>query len=947
MRTRDCLALLLLALQLHAEDLRGRVLFAGQPLPGVSVVAQKDGQRRVARSNEDGSFVLSDLAPGEWQVEWSKQIFAKRSQVLQVPLAAPLEPLSLELLPVAELEKMASQAPVVVQPKVAEAPAKAASVPTEVAERAADSLLINGSANNGAASPFAGFPAFGNNRRGARSQYNGNLGLIVNHSALDARNYSLTGQDTPKASYSRWEGLLNFGGPIRIPKLLQRNGPNFVLNYQWTRNRNASVESALMPTEAERRGELSGRPQAFDPGNGAPFPGNRIPASRLSPVAQRLLDLYPQPNFSAGAGFNYQTPLRRALHQDDLQTRVSKQVARRDNLQGSFAWQSVRSDTPSVFQFLDTGRSQGFNAGMQWRHSFQPRLFLTTGLQFSSLSRQLQPYFAGRRDVAGEAGLPAGDAEPEYWGPPSLSFASGMAGLRDGQYMRMRNQTVAYNVDGFYNVQRHFLQFGVTQRQLQFNAVQQQDPRGSYAFSGQAAGDDWAGFLLGWADTSAVAFGNADKYLRARGTELFINDDYRVHAGLTLNFGLRYEYSSPAREKYGRLANLELGPGLATARRVLGEGPRADRNNWAPRFGFSWRPLPANSLVVRGGYGIYYDTGIYSTIAFEMAQQAPFSRNIRAAGPLPLAGGWTGVASSNTYAVDPAFRVGYAQNWQLSLQRDLPWALQGTLTYNGSKGTRAQQQILPNTEPVGGSAACASCPSNFNYLMSNGNSRRHALQVQVRRRLRAGLAGELSYTWAKSLDDAMLGGRNAMPLVAQNWQDLGAEKARSNFDQRHLLSVQGTYTVPMRRQRWLRDWTLGSSVQAGSGLPLTPVFFAPVGGSGVTGTLRPDYTGQELYQRGAVRSLNPAAVARPAAGRWGNAGRNSIGGPSQFVVNASVARTFRSGDKVSLDWRMDAANVLNTVTFPAWNTVAGNPLFGLPNTANPMRTIQSTLRARF
>lgn len=933
MRTSNLVALLLLALQLQAEDLRGLVQFAGQPLPGAKVTAQKGTQSIVSRSQEDGSFHLEGLTPGEWKIEVSKQLFAAQTRTVTIPVASALEAWNIELLPAEQLQTLSQAAPTIVipPPPPPAAPSKKPARPEPTAELAADSLMINGSSNNGAASPFAGFPAFGNNRRGPGSRYNGNFGLIANHSALDARNYSLTGQDTPKAQYSRFEGLFSFGGPIMIPKLLRRNGPNFVVNYQWTRNRNATVESALMPTEAERQGQLAGRPNTE-------FPNNQIPANRISPAASKLLELYPLPNFTSGTAYNYQTPLRRALHQDDLQTRISKQASRRDNLQGNFAWQSIRTDAPSIFQFLDTTRSRGFNAGAQWRHTFKPRFFVNTGLQFSSLSRGLNPFFSGNRNVAAEAGITGGDQSPEYWGPPSLSFSSGIASLRDGQYSRMRNQTLAYNADSFYNIGRHYLQFGVVHRQQQFNVVSQQDPRGSFAFTGQAAGDDFAGFLLGLADTSTISYGNADKYVRASGTDVFLNDDYRVNPGLTLNVGIRYEYSSPASEKYGRLSNLELSNYFANGRQAINLLPRPDRNNFAPRLGFSYRPFPASSIVLRGGYGVYYDTGIYSAIAFDMAQQAPFSRNIRAAGPLPITGGFPGTLSTNTYAVDPAFRVGYAQNWQFSIQRDLPFALQMTATYNGSKGTRARQQILPNTFPSGGQSSCVGCPSNFNYQTSNGNMRRNAGQIQLRRRLRSGFSGELSYTWAKAIDDA---------VVAQNWQDLGAEKARSNFDQRHLLTLQGQYTSGIRKNKFLRDWTVGTSLNAGSGLPLTPVFFAPLSGSGVTGTLRPDYTGQPLYLENQVRSLNPAAVARPQAGQWGNAGRNSINGPSQFAMSGSLARTFRGTDKVSLDLRVDATNILNTVTFPAWNAVAGNLQFGLPNTANPMRVIQTTFRARF
>src|SRR6185295_20350015 len=109
--------------------------------------------------------------------------------------------------------------------------------------------------------------------------------------------------------------------------------------------------------------------------------------------------------------------------------------------------------------------------------------------------------------------------------------------------------------------------------------------------------------------------------------------------------------------------------------------------------------------------------------------------------------------------IDPKFRVGYSQNWQLSVQKDLPMALVATVTYLGIKGTRAQQQFLPNTYPAGALSPCALCPSGFAYLVSNGNSTRNSATAQVRRRLHNGFTASLQYTFAKALDDAALGGK--------------------------------------------------------------------------------------------------------------------------------------------------------------------------------------------
>src|SRR5204863_362424 len=192
------------------------------------------------------------------------------------------------------------------------------------------------------------------------------------------------------------------------------------------------------------------------------------------------------------------------------------------------------------------------------------------------------------------------------------------------------------------------------------------------------------------------------------------------------------------------------------------------------------------------------------------------------ANPLTLSNGFVDPDNSSaglpTYAVDPRFRLGYSQNWQLSLQRDLPAALQMTATYSGAKGTRAQQQFLPNTFPAG---VCAACPSGFTYVTSNGNSTRNAGQLQINRRLRSGLTAQLQYTYSKALDNAALGGRGqSTAVIAQNWLDLSAERGPSNFDQRHLLSASVQYTTGMGlgggaltggwRAALFKEWTFGS-----------------------------------------------------------------------------------------------------------------------------------------
>lgn len=1028
------LFVLFLSLKVFAAEHRGQVQFGGLPVPGVTVTATSGDKTLTAITDLQGSYVFPELADGVWKFKIEMPGFATIQQDVAAAPGAPGAQWDLHILSLADIKAVTAPAPATPaaapSPTPSAAPAPVATTKTagkgkaappaptntqtpfqraevnatngeaaaapgdsvanqnvsELSQRASDGFLINGTANNGASSPFALAQAFGNNRRGPPSLYNGNLGVILDNSALDARPYSLTGQDTPRPAYNHFTGVAAFGGPLKIPHLI-RNGPNIFVNYQWTRNRTANTQPSLMPTVAERNGDFSqvlsplGLPvTVIDPTTGAPFAQNVIPSKRFSPQAVALLNLYPLPNFQGSTRYNYQIATVGITHQDSMQSRVNKAVNRKNQIFSTFAFQSTRTGGPSIFNFLDTTDTLGLNGSVYWRHSFSPRFFANFGYQYSRQSIRTIPNFANRENISGEAGISGNNQEPANWGPPVLNFGSGIANLTDGQSAFTRNQTSTLSYDSLWNHGRHNLSFGAGFSRQQNNLLSQQDPRGAFTFTGAAAGFDFAGFLLGIPDTSSIAFGNADKYFRASSYNGFVQDDWRMSPSFTLNIGVRWEYWSPITERYGRLVNLDIAPGFTAEAPVVANNPtgrltgqtypsslmQPDRHEFQPRIGFSWRPFPASSMVVRGGYGVYYNTSVYLPIATQMAQQSPLSKSLSVANspnnPLTLANGFNAspTITPNTFAVDPNFRVGYSQNWQMSVQRDLPGALVMTAMYQGSKGTRAIEEFLPNTYPAGVVNPCPTCPSGFAYMTSNGNSTRESGNIQLRRRLHNGFTATLQYTYSKSIDDAALGGRNqGGSVIAQNWLNLSGERGLSNFDQRHLVSFQTQYTTGMGigggtlvsgwKGALFKEWTFVSQLTAGTGLPLTPVYFTNVLGTGVSGPIRPDYTGEPLYTAPGGLFLNPAAYSPPIAGQWGNAGRNSITGPSQFSWNASMGRTFRMSDRITLDLRVDSTNTLNHVTFQNWNTTVSSAQFGLPNpnSANAMRSVQTTVRLRF
>jgi hypothetical protein len=1007
------------------------------------VVTAAQGDRKlVAITDAKGGYSFADLSEGVWDIRVDMQAFSSIQREVTIGPVSAAEKWELRLLPIEQIPGLqsppsrAAAQPGQASPAANARPAKssggkdASPAPTntetpfqraevnatgaireaqegmsqspapneffdnqnqaELSQRAADGFLISGTANNSTSSPFSLSRAFGNTRGGIRPLYTGNIGFVIDNSTLDARTYSLSGMNTEKPAYNHMQGMFAFQGPLRIPHLV-RNGPTFYVSGQFTRNRDVRTDSGLVPTLAERNGDLSLAPgQIIDPATELPFENNRIPTDRISRQAASLLHLYPLPNFAGDTRYNYQIPVVGATHSDSFQGALSKGNILKNLYSGSFSIYSSRSDSPNLLGFLDTNRAFGANASANWRHGFTRRLFSNFTYTFNYSSMKTRPFFANRENISGLAGITGNDQDPVNWGPPTISFMSGLSPLSDALPASTRNQTNTVSVGNVWSYREHTVSFGGQYRRQQINSLSQQDPRGVFTFTGTStlgpsggillpgARNDFAGFLLGIPDTVSIAFGNADKYYRWSSYEGYVADDWRVNPSVSLNIGIRWEYSSPLTELYGRLVNLDISRGFSAAAPVVANHPvgpitgeaYADslvdpvRNAFQPRIGVSWRPMAGSSIVVRGGYGIYYNTPPYQSIAMQIAQQSPLSKSLRlqntAEYPLTLADGLNASpnTTANTFAVDPKLRIGYLHVWQVSIQRDLPFAMQITAAYQGTRGRHALQQFLPNTYPLGAVNPCPTCPSGFVYMTSNGSSNREAGTVQLRRRLRGGFTAALDYTYSKAIDDAAPGGNQTSAVfIAQDWLNLRAERALSSFDRRHQLNINFQYSSGMGigggtlMRGWkallLKEWTLSGQITAGSGYPLTPVYPLAVLGTGVTGPVRPGYTGADIKAAPVGLHLNPAAYTTPALGYWGNAGRNSIPGPSQFGLNASLSRTFRTSDRTGLDLRVDASNVLNQVTFPSWNTIVGSAQFGLPMTANPMRNVRTTIRWRF
>ncbi|WP_254060269.1 TonB-dependent receptor [Granulicella sp. L56] len=994
-----------------ASEYHGLVTSGGLPVPGATVTVTQGSKKNVAITDLQGFYSFPALSDGPATVDVEMTGYTQVKQEVTIAPNVAMGKAELQLL---SLEQIRAALKPVLSAGIAEAqtrsePKRTSETPKqkgepvppsdEVAQRAAEGLLINGSVNNAATSRFTLAQRFGNTASG-RSLYSFSLNTRLNNSVFDARSWSPTGIDTSKPDTSQITGGFALEGPLKIPGLL-RNGPNIFVGYQRTRDSVAVTTAGLVPNLAERDGDFSqavnaqGQPVViYDPTTGQPYPGNRVP---INPQARALLNLYPLPNFTGSSQYNYQIPLITDTHKDALIATASKTIGRSNQITGTFAATSTRESTTNLLGFLDTTDGLGMSSKINWAHTLNAHMRLNLGYQFSRQSTRLTPYWQNRENISGQAGITGNDQTPTYWGPPTLNFSGGLTALTDGQSSFIRNATNGVSYIMKWNHSPHNITGGFDFRRQQFNYLSQANPRGTFSFTGAAtaggaanSGSDLADFLLGIPDASNIGFGNPDKYLRQSVYDAYLTDDWRVTPQLTIDAGARWEYGAPVTELKRRLVNLDVASGFSAIAPVLASDPvgkltgqrypaslmRPDRSGVQPRIGIAWRPIPGSSMVVNAGYGMNYDTSVYQSIAIQMAQQAPLAKSLTvqnsATCPLTLANGFEPCSTTTpqTFGVDPNFRVGYVHTWNLKVQRDLPGSLQMVATYLGIKGTRGVQEFLPNTNPIGAANPCPNCPTGFEYLVSQGNSTRESGQIQLRRRLHSGFTASVLYTFSKSIDDdSALGGQGtttessttdtqtqSSATIAQDWRNLSGERGLSNFDQRHLLNVQVQYTTGMGmaggslmtgwRGRLYKEWTVQTQITAGSGLPQTPIDSSVVV-AGYSAFVRPSVTGESLYAAPPGLFLNPGAYKAPPLGQWGDARRNSITGPSQFSLDAAMVRTFRLKSKTNLDLQIAATNILNHVTYSNWQNSITSTQFGLPAAAMQMRSLQTSLHLRF
>ncbi len=718
----------------------------------------------------------------------------------------------------------------------------------------------------------------------------------------------------------------------------------------------------------------------------------------VDPIAEKLLQFIPQANLpcaqNAPCVNNY--ALQRSLpsKSDQIQAAVTGlRLTSKDNLGFNYSLRRGSSLNAATFPGLDSNRTNfAQNIGISGMHRFQQRLIANWRINLNRTSMESTNAFAYVRDVAGELGITGVSKDPINWGPPTVNLTNyGNLSLAAPSFNRNQNFTVSGTMMKIGK--DHSLQAGGDTQWAQRNSQSDSNGRGTYSFTGYAtilldahgkqvagSGSDIADFLLGlpystsrrYVDPVVNPHGNS-VYIRSRSWNLYVMDNWRARSNLTLNYGLRYEYVGPAFEKYDRLVSLDAAPGFPDVAQVFPNsiGPLsgryfgrslidADRNNVAPRVGIAWRPTTRSRFVIRAGYGIGYNAGRISSLVNQLVNQPPFAvtQNLASerSNPLTFRVGFPtspDLTILNTYAVDPAYSPAYAQQWNLDIQTQVSRLYVLNLAYSGSKGTGLDVLRAPDNVGKAG---------KFIYQTNGGSSIYHGLSVQFSRRFSRGFNLMGTYTFSKSIDDSSGSGSS----VAQNDANLAAERALSDQDQRHNLRMNFAYELPIGKNRmffagasnrllnFISGWTFNGSLALASGFPLTARYASSGGGSSgaaLYNSLRPDVTGFPVNLPHSARSVsaffNTAAFAIPA-GTYGNAGRNTITGPGNNVVNLSVRKSINLDENSRrLDFSWQIQNLLNHPSWASVSTTVNALNFGQVTGVRAMRTMTMNLRIRF
>lgn len=852
------------------------------------------------------------------------------------------------------------------------------------------------------------------------SAYQNSYGLTIGGSPYIP---GLTRPNTKQFGFINLAGhkdLTQFVESARVPTALERTG-----------NFSQSVLGS---------GSTAAPVTLYDPKTGLPIPGNNLANATvpISPQAEALLAYYPAPNIPLNSvGDNYSTVSNGGNNNVSMNARYVRTIGQgsstpfgrfggggrrdsnlppslRQNINLNYHYSHSAVDNRNIFLPLGGATQSDGNAlGVGYTIGYG-RLSNNASVNWNRLNAGVRNYFTNTsNNPSAMAGLnipnnTGGFADPLFYnGLPTISI-SNFQPLTNTSPSETINQTISFSDFVSWRHNKHNLRLGLDVRRVHADSIGGNNPLGTFSFTGYAtadtadktnagepghSGDSFADFLLGLPQTTSIQADLYKTYLRQTVYDWYVNDDWRARSNLTVNFGVRYEYFGPYSEKNNRLVNLDhnadftafdpVTPGASGS--YEGKFPTSlvnpDRLMYAPRFGFAYRPKNSGltkDTVLRGGYGINYNTGQYAVFAKKLSGQAPFAvtqTNTLSTGcttttptttaNMTLANGFGCSAAQetieNNWAVDKNYRLGMVQVYNLNIQRTLPLNVVLNIGYNGSKGSNLDVVGSPNGVPTTVNPAGVTTPgvAPLDYEESAAGSHSNALVVSAQKRMQKGIAIGATYTYLHAIDNASgVGGTVGTPV--QNLFNLAAEEGNASYDQRHNLSGNWVAELPFGPNRaflnkggfWayaLDGFSLSGSFTFATGNYFTPVYSgsAEEAQSGNVFTQRPDRVStQPIKGAGSVTDwFNKAAFVQPAG--YGSASQGSIEGPGTVSVNAALSRTLQLGETRSFEARVTATNVFNTVQYSGISTNLSSSNFGQVTSAAAMRALTVMARYRF
>ena len=818
----------------------------------------------------------------------------------------------------------------------------------------------------------------------------GSLYEFLRNSALDGKNFFA--QNTiPPFRQNQFGAAL--GGPLKKDKLFLFG------NYEGFRQALTQSSVSVVPDAQVRLGNI---PNATT--------GVYAPVAKLDAALLPYFSYWPVANgpellssgVNSGSAFSYNNP-KQNIREDFGTLRSDYNISSRDTFSTSYTIDDGYNLSPladPLFASYTALRMQVASA--EETHIISPDLLNTFRAGFSragyALDSSLLGSFPANLDFVqglGPGGIVVG-------GGVTTTGLSGITSAGPNNAAGVWNRRNLFTFTDGVRISKGIHQISVG---AWFQRVQDNEDTASRQL-GQATFATLTTFLQGTTSTFQVVPSASEVGFRSLFGAFYVDDTMKLRSNLTVEIGLRDEFTTGWNEEAGRAANY-----IPDATGVLQTAPRVGnsvftQNNakhlLAPRVGLAWDPFKNGKTAIRAGFGTYYS--LIDDLSFLLNSVPPYNGTVSYSGALssflpviqnaavpPSCG--PGVPSPCTtyapYGVQPNAQTPTVQEWKLSVEQRLSQDTVLRVAYMGSHGYYGLISVDENDIPAQICSSASGCtaggtpgttkstvPQGAQYIpvqgrpnpylgagffwYTEGNTSYNALQVDVSKRISHGLTFRANYTWSKSLDmnSALTGAQGSNnPQMVMDRNDLPRDWGPSALNAQNQVSLSTSYDLPFGRGKRWGGWQINQITTLLSGFPFTPLIGANRSGDGDTRnpdrpSLNPSFTGPVILGN-PNQWYNPNAFILPAAGTYGNVGRGVYLGPGLADLDVSLLKNTILTERMKLQFRAEAFNVLNHPNFGVPNTTvfsgtAFNASAGLITaTATNSRQIQFALKLMF